>query len=143
MCYDIALWTPKYLKWFTGKYNQDSIIEKKEWVRLHKANNGCSVCNKKEEELRQPLHFHHINPKTKTGEIGKMIQSARFTLRSLQAEAYKCLLACHNCHVGIHRVGRSEDNPKDGSEYEPEKKDAPEPSKEAVSKPEGINIEDA
>lgn len=44
--------------------------------------------------------FHHIDEKTKTGNVSKLIKSTSFEI--VLEEARKCLLLCANCHRILH-----------------------------------------
>jgi 5-methylcytosine-specific restriction endonuclease McrA len=45
------------------------------------------------------LDFHHINPETKSGEIGNLV---KYSWDKLKAELDKCILLCSNCHREEH-----------------------------------------
>lgn len=45
------------------------------------------------------LQFHHKDPETKEFEIGPNLQ---ISMDRLIAEARKCVLLCHECHVEYH-----------------------------------------
>ena len=44
------------------------------------------------------LEFHHVDKKTKSGEISGMIDNIKCSLDELKAEINKCIILCSNCH---------------------------------------------
>ena len=58
----------------------------------------CSVCNY--NRCLSALDFHHINPKTKVGTVGKLHCSKG--KKHAYEEAKKCILLCGNCHHELH-----------------------------------------
>jgi len=46
------------------------------------------------------LHFHHLDPDTKTDEVSRILRT-RGKLAATN-EAKKCILICANCHHEIH-----------------------------------------
>lgn len=63
----------------------------------------CRYCG---ERRFSALEFHHIDPSTKSFEIGSH-EMRRKSLTSLVEEAAKCQLLCGNCHANEHVEGRS------------------------------------
>lgn len=51
----------------------------------------CTACGSTED-----LEFDHIDPKTKTGDTGKLFNQGE---KRLQAELLKCHLLCKKCHA--------------------------------------------
>lgn len=45
------------------------------------------------------LHFHHLNPETKSYTLSMFLSSS---LKKLRLEASKCVLLCPNCHAEEH-----------------------------------------
>jgi hypothetical protein len=63
---------------------------------------GCSKCSEKRPWC---LHFHHLDPSKKLGNINRMIKSV--TLKQLEEEMDKCIVLCANCHADEeHQQGR-------------------------------------
>src|SRR6266851_454866 len=67
----------------------------------------CSVCGL-QDDIPSVYDFHHVNPKTKTESITKML-TRRATWEEIRAELDKCVPVCANCHRRIespsHRDG--------------------------------------
>lgn len=59
---------------------------------------GCCQCGNKDPRC---LDFHHINPKTKHSEIGRLIHSGT-SISNIQKELEKCTVLCANCHRELH-----------------------------------------
>jgi hypothetical protein len=57
---------------------------------------GCAVCGY--ARCLGNLHFHHVDPATKSFEIQMGLGKA---LAAYRAEAGKCVLVCANCHGEI------------------------------------------
>jgi hypothetical protein len=57
---------------------------------------GCVVCGY--SRCVSNLHFHHVDPTTKSFEIQMGSGKA---LAAYRAEARKCVLVCANCHGEI------------------------------------------
>ncbi len=67
------------------------------WYR-HRKSGGCIICGELESCC---LTYHHIDPSTKSAEIGQLI-TARMPIMMIISEISKCILACRNCHAKIH-----------------------------------------
>ncbi len=59
---------------------------------------ACRKCGYK--ACLAALDFHHLDPKTKTGNVLKIIKS-RGKHAAIE-EAKKCILLCSNCHDELH-----------------------------------------
>lgn len=57
----------------------------------------CARCGYR--EFSCSLHFHHIDPHTKTSSLGTLTFSSDFS--KILAEADKCILLCGNCHHAL------------------------------------------
>lgn len=79
------------------EYVKKSIEKRREWVYELKSN-PCTGCGNKYHPCA--MHFHHIDSKTKSFEIGK--QSYRKSREKIQKEIDKCVLLCANCHSFLH-----------------------------------------
>lgn len=56
----------------------------------------CIYCSY--DKCLSSLHFHHLNPKTKSFSIS----SACYSINKIKEELDKCILVCSNCHGEIH-----------------------------------------
>ena len=81
------------------KFNSNLDLAFKEF----KNQSCCSVCGYKQNT--SVLHFHHINPKHKVDEIGKLISGKDYY--SIIAEMTKCTILCANCHSVFHSSEKS------------------------------------
>jgi hypothetical protein len=66
----------------------------KQWLETYKKANRCKKCSMSDYRC---LEFHHLNPKEKDYNIGKMITN-KTSLSNLQKEVSKCIIICANCH---------------------------------------------
>lgn len=58
----------------------------------------CTICGY--DRCIRSLHFHHLDPSTKSFTIGK---NTRISARNkIYEESKKCILVCSNCHGEIH-----------------------------------------
>ena len=55
---------------------------------------GCNICGY--NRYIGALHFHHIDPKTKSFSLGNVRSKVK-----MQEEAKKCILLCGNCHSEV------------------------------------------
>ena len=64
---------------------------------VEEAGGACVLCG----YSRSPaaLHFHHVDPLTKSFEVSR--RGVTISLDSLRAEAAKCVLLCANCHAEV------------------------------------------
>jgi hypothetical protein len=67
------------------------------WVNSHRFT-GCEVCS---EHTFCCLTYHHREPRTKRGEIMRMVRN-RMPKSMILAEMDKCTLLCLNCHRKVH-----------------------------------------
>ena len=58
----------------------------------------CCICGF--NSFQEGLDFHHVNPKEKSFSFGP--QASTKALEKQLEELRKCILACANCHRGIH-----------------------------------------
>lgn len=72
--------------------------EKRTWLRELKKTLKCSRCP---ENHPACLQFHHLDPTTKSGNIGYLI-SIGWGKARLLAEMEKCEVVCSNCHFKEH-----------------------------------------
>lgn len=59
---------------------------------------GCKKCGYNEHPVA--LHFNHIDPASKTKNVGNLI-SQSYSLSRIKEEMRKCEVLCANCH-SIH-----------------------------------------
>jgi predicted HNH restriction endonuclease len=59
----------------------------------------CQHCGLREDKLGF-FEFHHTDPSNKTGEVGRMLNSASF--EKVLEEVEKCVMLCPNCHKYEH-----------------------------------------
>ena len=74
--------------------------EKKKQSLLDARASGCAKCGENDPSC---LDFHHRDPDTKEGDIGKI---RRYSMKRLLAEIAKCDVLCANCHRKHHRDQR-------------------------------------
>lgn len=72
--------------------------ERAKWLREYKSNKECKFCKENDPVC---LDFHHKDPSTKEGLVGKMVGSAASMDRILK-EIAKCEILCANCHRKLH-----------------------------------------
>jgi hypothetical protein len=63
---------------------------------VHEAGGRCAICGYDRCHLN--LHFHHVDPTTKSFE---MHMGTGKSLAAYREEAMKCVLVCANCHGEI------------------------------------------
>jgi 5-methylcytosine-specific restriction endonuclease McrA len=71
--------------------------EAKEWIRRKKLK--CSRCGW--DEHSAGLHFHHVDPNTKTRAISSAVHEG-WSRKRLEEEIAKCVILCSNCHAVTH-----------------------------------------
>ena len=85
-------------------------LQKVKRILVHEAGGCCAVCGY--DRCMFNLHFHHVDPATKSFALS--VASGK-GLDKLREEAKKCVLVCANCHGEIEsRVIRS---PPPGATY--------------------------
>jgi len=57
---------------------------------------GCQTCG-----AHSNLVFHHVDPESKSFEIGKSVGQ---DLATLKAELAKCIILCRSCHNKLHNA---------------------------------------
>ena len=75
--------------------------QKRLQVSQYKKEIGCSKCGYKDNP--DILHFHHINPQTKIGNISRMVQK-NHSMDRIFNEIQKCRLLCITCHHKEHGI---------------------------------------
>lgn len=78
------------------KRNERQRIIKYRKLLLEYKGNKCSLCDY--SKCTRALEYHHLDPKTKKGNISEMLASLRLGWDTLKTEADKCVLLCANCH---------------------------------------------
>ena len=76
-------------------WSKKARAKKNKLVSRYKMLKGCKFCGYKKNP--SALEFDHINPKTKIGEVSKMVH-ANFSVKKLKEEIRKCRVLCSNCH---------------------------------------------
>lgn len=91
-------------KWYAtiGKEKRDQANKRWETknmenFRLMKSSLKCSKCP---ENHIACLEFHHLDSKTKSGNIGQLAR--KWCLKRLMEEISKCIILCANCHRKEH-----------------------------------------
>lgn len=69
---------------------------RREFLTAYKLEKGCSICGYRKCE--RALSFHHIDPETKTMDLGKKQNLRNCSKESLLAELSLCEVLCENCH---------------------------------------------
>jgi hypothetical protein len=77
---------------------------------VSEAGGRCAVCGY--ERCGFNLHFHHVDPSSKSFEMNMGVGKA---LAAFREEAKKCVLVCANCHGEIE--ARLIESPPPGSVY--------------------------
>jgi hypothetical protein len=66
----------------------------------------CQRCGK--QSKKQGLHFHHVDPKTKTAKVSSLM---KYGWRQALRESLLCLYLCEECHYKEHlKEGESHGN---------------------------------
>jgi hypothetical protein len=65
-------------------------------ILLEEAGGCCAICGY--DRCVVSLHFHHVDPRTKSFEVNG---SSGRSLKAHRTEAAKCVLVCANCHGEI------------------------------------------
>jgi hypothetical protein len=71
-------------------------LQKVKRILVTEAGGGCAVCGY--DRCVVNLHFHHVDPATKSFALSV---STGKSLGALREEAKKCVLVCANCHGEI------------------------------------------
>ena len=53
----------------------------------------CQICGY--DKCQRALHFHHIDPTTKSFEIAPRLDG---NINTIMKEVQKCIMICSNCH---------------------------------------------
>ena len=75
--------------------------EKRLQVSEYKKQLGCEKCGYKDNP--DILHFHHIDPVYKIGNISRMVQK-NHSMEKIYREIQKCRLLCITCHHKEHGI---------------------------------------
>lgn len=74
---------------------------KRKWVRQYKARRGCTECG---HRTATALDLHHVDSRTKTASVGRLISDG-CTVQRLLREVDRCEVLCGNCHRKRHAGG--------------------------------------
>jgi hypothetical protein len=66
-------------------------------ILVQEAGGACVLCGY--DRCVSALHFHHLDPATKSFGLGA--QGVTRSLEAMRAEAAKCVLVCANCHAEV------------------------------------------
>jgi hypothetical protein len=70
----------------------------RQWFSEFMKDKSCLKCP---ESTKECLDFHHIDPKTKKGQVTKLLRDYR-SMKKVLEEIEKCVILCANCHRKIH-----------------------------------------
>lgn len=73
-----------------------AVVRKRNAAYVAAARTECLDCGETEK-----LHFHHIDPSTKTLAVASMA-SQSYSVARIQVEIDKCVQVCEPCHVIRH-----------------------------------------
>ncbi len=99
----------KYHKEYAEKHKEERIEKTKLWrLRIQGLKTPCVKCG---EDRACVIEFHHVNPKDKLMNIGKV--TPRKSLQVVEDEVKKCVCLCKNCHFEFHTLyGTNPENPE-------------------------------
>lgn len=78
--------------------NKERRNKRKEWYQEFMSTRCCIVC---QENSLECLDWHHLDPKEKDGQVGKMLNHFR-SMENVFSEMNKCIILCANCHRKYH-----------------------------------------
>ena len=81
------------------KERNEEYIDRNRQYLLELKKDGCTVCGYN-DEVRE-LHFHHLDPETKSGELHRSVTD-QWSIVRIDVEVEKCILVCAKCHTNIH-----------------------------------------
>jgi 5-methylcytosine-specific restriction endonuclease McrA len=90
--------TKRRNQWRCIACNKEHSISHRQKVKralLEEAGGRCKICGY--NRSIRALHFHHLDPKTKSFNVSGKTMS----LAVAQSEAAKCMLLCANCHAEV------------------------------------------
>ena len=95
-----ALWRNWYRKNAKRTYAWEKRrrLELRTWMNDYKSNLKCERCDERAPEC---LHFHHVDPSTKSFEVSIGVAQGKPKQRILD-EIAKCIVLCANCHLKHH-----------------------------------------
>ena len=90
-------------------YDRNKILTEKLtlFVSILKSSSSCYICD---EYTTCCLDFHHIDRKSKVGEVSVLVRYG--SMKRLREEICKCVILCSNCHRKVHAGIISLLNPK-------------------------------
>ena len=98
-----------YHKKYAMKHKEDRKQKTQEWrLKIQGLKTPCIKCG---EDRACVIEFHHINPKDKLINIGKINPQKSFDI--VEDEVKKCVCLCKNCHFEFHTIyGLKPTNPE-------------------------------
>jgi hypothetical protein len=78
----------------SNKRRKWKVSRRRHWLNRYKLIKGCERCGYNTNGVA--LHFDHIEPSKKVGQVSKMLKDGR---RKLIEEVRKCRVLCANCHA--------------------------------------------
>lgn len=85
-------------------YMKERRIERRAWFANITSTLSCIKCG---EDHQACMDFHHRDPSTKKGEVGRMLGDFK-SKKSILEEIEKCDVLCANCHRKHHWEERKE-----------------------------------
>jgi 5-methylcytosine-specific restriction endonuclease McrA len=82
------------------KCRREAVIRWRRRAKLRlveEAGGCCQLCGY--DEFAGALHFHHLDPSTKS--FGLAMRGLTRSIKKLRQEAAKCILLCANCHAKV------------------------------------------
>jgi 5-methylcytosine-specific restriction endonuclease McrA len=83
------------------KCRSENVSKRRKKVKLilvKEAGGACRLCGY--NKYVGALHFHHLDPKTKSFSLSN--NGLTKSITKLREEASKCILLCANCHAETH-----------------------------------------
>jgi transposase len=71
--------------------------QKVKMILVQEAGGACRICGYRSN--MRALHFHHVEPADKRLELNA--KGVALSIKTLRAEAQKCVLLCSNCHAEV------------------------------------------
>lgn len=95
-------WYVKNKKLIIARINLRRINLRK-WFDEYKSALKCIRCS---ESHPATLHFHHVDPTQKEGNIAKVVNH-NWSKKKILSEVAKCIVLCANCHAKEHYIEKN------------------------------------